>query len=464
MNRSGRSLSFVPWAFAGPIGVAREDITPPVGIYVRNWGAAVHDTAEGIHSPLTATALALKPNTQDNAPFILLALDLGWWRTREDEWFVRGGLIETLHLDPARVMICLSHTHAGPSICGEDAHRPGGHLVPEYLDHIRQAVIQATRRALSACSPAVLTWNTGRCDLASNRDLPDPERPRIVCGFNPYSTADDTLLVGRVTAEDGTILATLVNYACHPVTLAWTNRLISPDYVGAMRGAVESHTDGAPCLFLQGASGELAPREQYTDDTSIADRNGEQLGFAALSALRGMLPPAVQLNYGGVVESGAPLAAWNRISYSPSDVLQGKYIETPLPLKPGLPSLEEIDRQLQRHLDPVTAERLSRKRRITQMVGSGAEAAMPLWVWRVGDAFLVGQPNEAYSWLQTELRQRIPGHPIAVMNVVNSPCSGYLPPAALYTSDVYQVWQTPFDRNSLEIVLDACQHAIEQLL
>ena len=47
-------------SFNGLIGVGREDITPPVGIYARNWGAAKHDVAEGVHRPLTLTALTLQ--------------------------------------------------------------------------------------------------------------------------------------------------------------------------------------------------------------------------------------------------------------------------------------------------------------------------------------------------------------------------------------------------------------------
>ena len=39
-------------------GVARRDITPPVGIYHRMWGAATHERSTGVHRPLKATALA----------------------------------------------------------------------------------------------------------------------------------------------------------------------------------------------------------------------------------------------------------------------------------------------------------------------------------------------------------------------------------------------------------------------
>ena len=36
------------------------DITPPVGIYHRMWGAALHDRATGVHRPLMATAMYLE--------------------------------------------------------------------------------------------------------------------------------------------------------------------------------------------------------------------------------------------------------------------------------------------------------------------------------------------------------------------------------------------------------------------
>jgi hypothetical protein len=48
-------------------GVARRDVTPPVGIYSRSWGAATHDVAEGVHRPLTATA-AVGSSTRPTAP------------------------------------------------------------------------------------------------------------------------------------------------------------------------------------------------------------------------------------------------------------------------------------------------------------------------------------------------------------------------------------------------------------
>jgi hypothetical protein len=472
---SGGALSVTEPGFAGWIGVAREDITPLAGIFARSWGAAQHDVAEGIHRPLTATALTLRAR-QDATPLALIALDLGWWRTHDDEWFLRGGLIDALGLDPAHVVIALSHTHAGPSICREDADKPGGHLIAPYLEGVRDRVVAATRRALQTETRATLVWKQGRCGLAQNRDLPDPERPRLLCGFHPFASGDarqpapdDALLVGRVTSDEdgGKVLATLVNYACHPTVLAWQNRLISPDYVGALREVVEQDTGGAPCLFLQGASGELAAREQYTADTALVDRHGEQVGYAALAVLRDMLPPSTRLEYEGVMESGAPLAIWKHVTHaSSSDIAAGR-IGVRLALKPG-PTVEEVQarlRELQRSgSDPVQAERLLRRRRIMQSTGPGPTTDMPLWAWRLGDALLVAQPNEAYSWLQMQLRARFAPRPVIVVNIANGPYCGYLPPAELYGQDLYPVWQTPFDRDCLEHTCAVAITALTALL
>ena len=55
-------------------GLARADITPPVGIYHRLWGAAAHERSTGIQWPLEATALWFAgPDGQD--PRVILALD-----------------------------------------------------------------------------------------------------------------------------------------------------------------------------------------------------------------------------------------------------------------------------------------------------------------------------------------------------------------------------------------------------
>src|SRR6185369_13887791 len=107
-------------------------------------------------------------------------------------------------------------------------------------------------------------------------------------------------------------LATIVNYACHPTTLAWENALISPDFPGAMREVVEG-TTGVPCLFLQGASGDLGPREGFVGDPAVADRNGRQLGHVALAALEALPPPGTRFEYEGPVISGATLGAWRHV-------------------------------------------------------------------------------------------------------------------------------------------------------
>jgi hypothetical protein len=454
-------------AAAAIIGVARRDVTPPAGIYNRAWGAARHDVAEGIHRPMTATAISIRARDGgepgSDRPLVLVAVDAGWWQLNDDEMYVRGAVLERFGLDPARVMIAFAHTHAGPSLCRADADKPGGHLVAGYLQAFRDAILDAVDESLRTARPATLAWAYGRCGLATNRDLPDPDKPRVVCGYNPAHAADDTLLVGRITEDaTGRVMGTIANYACHPTTLAWDNKLISPDYVGALHEIVETHTGGAPCAFLQGASGELSPAEQYVGDTGIADRNGRWLGYAVLATLESMLPPRTALCYAGVIESGAPLAVWERKPREPPAAVDARLFAVPLPLKP-LAGEAEIEREAAACADRVMAERLRRKLRVRQSVGTGETCVTQAWCWRVGDALLVGQPNEAYSAFQVALRRAFPDRAVAVMNLVNG-CVGYLSPAPLHDLDIYQVWQSPFDRPALDVLVDACARSLNEMI
>src|SRR5437763_5165372 len=92
------------------LGIARCDITPPVGIYHRMWGAAAHDRATGVHRPLTATALVFSPTASD-AEQVVLALDhcVLWAREQAtlEEAVCRGAGVA-----PADLVVTYSHTHA----------------------------------------------------------------------------------------------------------------------------------------------------------------------------------------------------------------------------------------------------------------------------------------------------------------------------------------------------------------
>src|SRR3954466_6202058 len=60
------------------LGVARCDVTPPVGIYHRMWGAATQDRATGVHRPLTAAALVFQVHGLPAGPEteqVVLAVD-----------------------------------------------------------------------------------------------------------------------------------------------------------------------------------------------------------------------------------------------------------------------------------------------------------------------------------------------------------------------------------------------------
>jgi len=451
-------------SFRGQIGVARRIITPPIGIYARNWGAAKHDVAEGVHRPLTATALVIS-SKDGEPPIVLVALDLCALLVPEIAQNLSREILDAIDTQTSRVMINLAHTHSGgPLLLGLPAEDfPGGEHVGPYTDHLTQMVKEVVSEAKAKQQDATLDWGYGHCGLAANRDLPDPESEKIICGFNPSIEADDTLLVGRVTDKDGKPIAVIVNYACHATTLAWENKLLSPDYPGALRETVESNTEGALTLFLQGASGELAPREQYSGDTQLADRHGREVGYAVLSTLEGMLPPNTRYEYDGIVESGAPLATWKYVPTDPPSDIQSKQLRVDLPIKEDWLKSEVEGDQFQDCQDRVLEERLRRNEQVRNWLGEDSEFHLPIWIWKLGETIFIGHLLETYSQLQIQLRNRFPDHAVVVMNLVNG-TAAYQPPQELYAQDLYQVWQTPFAEGSLEKLTQAYESAIQRII
>ncbi len=443
-------------------GVATRDVTPPVGIYARSWAAATHDAAEGVHRPFAATAAVFAPLTEDGPILALVAVDLGWFQHAPDERTLREAILHRTGLEDAALLLNMSHTHAGANVNSQLADLPGSELIQPYIEHLTEQIGAAIIEARAGLAPAWVTYGTGRCALAANRDLWDAEAQRFATGYNPDAPADDTLVVARVTGEDGELLATLFNYACHPTTLAWANRQLSPDYIGAAREALE-RAFGAPALFLQGASGELAPRDDYVGDTAVADRNGRQLGYAAAAAIESLPPPGTHLVYTGIVASGANLGTWEHQPCDAAEVraseqLAARVDHVELRRKEDIGVVDSLSTP-----DSVQErEKALRRRFLSQALGDSPVYSMPVWTWRLGGALLVAIPNEPYSVLQVELRRRLADAPLLVLGVTNRTL-GYLCPQETYGTGLYQEQQSPFAPGCLEQTIEVAARALEAL-
>src|SRR5712692_595767 len=287
------------------------DITPPVGIYHRLWGAARHDRATGVHRPLIGDVLAVAPIDGSAAPVIRANLDFCGLVQEQQDRLARA-MSEATGVPLDQILIAHSHTLSSGWFAPDRFALPGGDLILPFLREVESRLARTARDAVESLRGAVISYAVGRCDLAANRDYWDDRFGGYACGFNPDAPADDTVIVARVTDESGKAIASVVNYACHPTTLAWDNSLISPDFVGAMREVVEA-AGGAPCIYAQGACGDLGPRHGFVGDTAIADRNGRQLGYAALSALEAIPPAGTRFVYAGPVVSGTMIGTWKHV-------------------------------------------------------------------------------------------------------------------------------------------------------
>ncbi|GIW81729.1 MAG: hypothetical protein KatS3mg105_3536 [Gemmatales bacterium] len=464
-------------------GFARADITPSPGIYHRMWGAAKHEQATGVHRPLLAGALFFQSLDQ-NEEFVLVTLDhcLLW---ANDMAEMNKTVSSEAGVDQNRLVVAFSHTHAAGLMDTTRAHLPGGDRIAPYLKEVARTVARIIKDARSNAQNARLTYGSGKCSLARHRDFWDEQSEQFVCGFNPDGPADDTVTIVRIEDDAGTLLATVVNYACHPTTLAWDNTLISPDFVGAMREVVEMAT-GAPCFFLQGASGDLGPKVGFVGDVDVADRNGRQLGFAVLSAFEGLPPSNTLYEYTGPVVSGATIGTWSYRSLDEESLRKKadwRFVRTvvELPYKPDLPKRSEVEADKKRWREEEEAarregdwrkagaaramvERMDRSLARMEGLPAGPNFPMPVFLTKIGDGIWLAVEGEHYQAFQKGLRERFPRTPIVVMTLANGSRPSYLPTAETYGKGIYQETVAMLAPGSLEKLTEAVTASIASLL
>ena len=154
------------------------------------------------------------------------------------------------------LFITASHTHHAPAMeSAPDSPNP-------YADKVGDAIAEIICAAAKDTVPVRIGVGRGTADFAHNRRkfLSDG---RVAMQWRnaerePTEPVDREYATIRLDRADGSVLAVLFNYACHPVVMGPDNYQYSADFVGSACAVVEEKLK-TKCLFLQGGCGNHQP-------------------------------------------------------------------------------------------------------------------------------------------------------------------------------------------------------------
>ena len=193
---------------------------------------------------------------------------------------VRTALKEQCGLEPEQVLINASHCHA--RVCAD----------------VEQRTVQAVKQALEHLVPVKVGAGSGHEDrVMENRRL-KLKSGREADVRHAYSLPPDEEVVGvgpvdpeigllRFDREDGSTLAVVYNFACHPIQ-GVPSGANTADMIGFASRVLETgFGPNAMALFLQGCGGDINP-VRYKDVTQPRDGEplGTLLGLSALAAAK----------------------------------------------------------------------------------------------------------------------------------------------------------------------------------
>ncbi len=258
--------------------VARVDITPPPGEQM--WGYEGRTKgATGTLDPLYARILILEAGDKRLG---IVTLDLGRAFGPASLQQLRDA---AKHDGVSCLLVAASHTHSGPIV--QDEYRDG---TPAWEKKALSGIENSIREAAGKLEPAQLGVGYGEAYIGHNRLKVNEDGTVSWFEINPTqiptAPVDPTVSVLRVDKANGSPMAILVNYSCHPVIFGPDNLQYSADFPGVTTHVIESAFGGnAMAFFLQGGPGDINPYYAVTplkeDAVGRRDWTGKTLGDEA---------------------------------------------------------------------------------------------------------------------------------------------------------------------------------------
>lgn len=294
------------------VGVASVKTTPSKPVILAGYASRTKPH-ESVDLDLYGKALAIRDAQGSLA--ILLTVDL-CILPRDVAEPVQKRVAEHAKVDPAAVIISVSHSHSAPAVSLEQTDigastRPVNPTSPnniEYTKWLQEQLVAVADKALADMKPAKLSWGTGFTSFVMNRRQFTDKG--VILGINPRGLVDRSVPVLRVDGEDGKPRAILFGYACHCTTEPSNYLAISSDYAGYARNFIQEKYPGVEALFMAGCGGDANPFPRTKPGNAAL--NGQTLGTEVCRVLTTKLTPITGSLKCSAVQADLPLATPDR--------------------------------------------------------------------------------------------------------------------------------------------------------
>jgi len=246
-------------------GAARHVITPDLSkgpFYMAGFGH--NRVATKIHDDLYARCLALQPGKTALVICGVDSIGLFW----DDSARIRQAVDSKLghHVD---LVVAALHDHQAPDTMGLWGPNAGTTGISEdYNRIVVEGTAAAAVDAIGSLRPATIA-------LAKTHP---PELDSFIADNRPTDVHDSELTLLAATGKDGKPIATLVNWANHPETLASKNTEITADYSAALYKRLEERRGGI-AVFVNGALGGMqSPLNAHLGVPDASFEKAEKIG------------------------------------------------------------------------------------------------------------------------------------------------------------------------------------------
>lgn len=160
-------------------------------------------------------------------------------------------------IPPENILIGSTHTHSAPDMYGFPDGQGGHGADLEYVALVVDRMAEAINEAVANLEPASLKISTGEA------------KGKIAYNYYAPQLYDPRCHVIQAIGEDGTAIATLINYAIHPEIIGPDQGILSPDLCGPLYDRV-AEKGGGTAVFMNSAQGGMVTADcRGTDGKDI---------------------------------------------------------------------------------------------------------------------------------------------------------------------------------------------------